>query len=55
LDIQGAKEALLAAFEDCNYRRIHSALKYMTPSEFAEQYRQGSMGVMPDMGGGRCE
>ena len=34
-DIQEAKEALLAAFEDYNHRRIHSALKYMTPSEFA--------------------
>ena len=54
-DIQEAKEALLAAFEDYNHRRIHSALKYMTPSEFAWQYRQDSEGVMPDIGGDRCE
>ncbi len=30
-DIQEAKEVLLAAFEDYNHRRIHSALKYMEP------------------------
>ena len=54
-DIREAKEVLLAAFEDYNHRRIHSALKYMTPSEFAGQYRRGSEGVMPDIGGDRCE
>ena len=32
---------MLATFGDYNHRRIHSALKYMMPSEFAEQYRQG--------------
>ena len=53
--MQEAKEALLAAFEDYNHRRIHSALKYMTPSEFAGQYRHDSMGVMPDIGGDRSE
>ena len=54
-DIREAKGALLAAFEDYNHRRIHSALKYMTPSEFAGQYRQDLEGVMPDIGGDRCE
>ena len=54
-DIQEAKEALLAAFEDYNRRRIHSALRYMTPSEFAGQYMRDSEGVMPDIGGDRCE
>ena len=55
-DIQEAREAMLAAFEDYNHRRIHSAPRYLTPSEFAGQYRQGSEGAIPDIeGGGKCE
>ena len=55
-DIHEAKEALDAAFEDYNHRRIHSALKYLTPSEFAERHRQGSEGTIPDITeGGKCE
>ncbi len=47
---------MLAAFEDYNHRRIHSALKYLTPSEFAGQYRQESEGIIPDItGGDKCE
>ena len=55
-DIHEAREALDAAFEDYNHRRIHSALKYLTPSEFAERHRQGSEGTIPDITGGeKCE
>lgn len=47
---------LLAVFEDYNHRRIHSALKYLMPSELAGKYRQGSEGVIPDItGGDNCE
>lgn len=54
--MQEAKEAMLAAFEDYNHRRIHSALGYLMPSEFAMQYRQDSEGITSDiMGGERCE
>ena len=48
-------EAMLTGFEDYNRRRIHSALKYMTPPEFAGQYRQDTEGVMPDIGSDVCE
>ena len=41
-NIQEAREAMLAAFDDYNHHRIHSALKYLTPSEFAAQYKQDS-------------
>ena len=55
-DMQEAKEAMLAAFEDYNHRRIHSALGYLTPSEFAVQYSQDSEGATSDiMEGERCE
>ncbi len=55
-DIQEAREAMLAAFEDYNRRRIHSAPRFLTPSEFAGQYRQGSEGGIPGIeGGGNCE
>ena len=54
-DIREARESLFAAFEDYNHNRIHSALKYMTPSEFAEQYRQDPEGIIPDIGGDMCE
>ena len=54
-NIQEARESLLAAFEDYNQNRIHSALKYMTSSEFAERYMQKSEGVIPDIGGDICE
>ena len=30
-------------------------LKYMTPSEFAEQYRQDPEGAIPDIGMDMCE
>ena len=46
---------MLAAFEGYNHRGIHSALKYMMSSEFVVQYWQDSEGVMPDIGGDRCE
>ena len=48
-DIQEAREALLAAFEDYNHRRIHSAIQYLTPSEFAKKHGQGSEGATPDI------
>ena len=55
-DIGEARDVLLAAFGDYNHNRIHSALKYLTPSEFAGMYGQGSEGTMPDIvGGGKCE
>ena len=54
-NIQEAREAILAAFDDYNRHRIHSALKYLTPSEFAAQYKQDSEGVIPDIGGDECE
>ena len=50
--MQDAKETMLAAFEDYNHRRIHSALGYLTPSEFAVQYRQDPEGATPDIRGG---
>ena len=55
-DIREAKGAILAAFEYYNHCRIHSALRYRTPSEFAGQYRQDAEGAIPDIeGGGKCE
>ena len=39
-DMQEAREALQEAFEDYNGERIHSALGYITPSEFAELWQQ---------------
>ena len=55
-DIHEAKETLNAAFEDYNHNRIHSALKYLTPSEFAERHKRDSEDTIPDItGGDRCE
>ena len=55
-DIQEAKEVMLTAFDDYNHHRIHSALEYLTPSEFAMRYMQGSEGATSDiMGGDGCE
>ena len=51
MNIKEAKVALLAAFEDYNHHRIHSAIGYLTSSEFAEQYWQGSEGATPDIVG----
>ena len=44
-DIREAREAIRAAFHDYNHSRIHSALKYLTPSEFAERWQQNAWGV----------
>ena len=55
-NINEAQEALDVAFQDYNQHRIHSALKYLTPSEFAERHRQDSEGTIPDIAGGDgCE
>ena len=55
-DIHEDKEAPDAAFVDYNRCRIHSALKYLTPSEFAERHRQDSGGTTHDItGGDGCE
>ena len=35
---QDAEVALAEAFEDYNNDRIHSALRYLTPTEFATQW-----------------
>ncbi len=37
---QAAEPVLTAAFDDYNTARIHSALKYLTPTEFASQWRE---------------
>ena len=39
-DMQDAQKAIQDAFEDYNGNRIHSALGYVTPSEFAELWQQ---------------
>ena len=55
-DIKETEGVMLAAFEDYNRRRIHSAPRYPTPSEFAGQYRQGLEGAIPDIEGDcKCE
>lgn len=54
-NIQGAKEAIQAAFEDYNHHRIHSAIQYLTPSEFAGQCRQNEDAISNIPGGERCE
>ena len=47
---------MLAAFEDCGHRRIHSAPRYLTPSKFAGPYRQDSEGAIPDIEvDGKCK
>ncbi len=47
---------MLAVFEDYNHRRIHSALRCLTPSEFAGQCREGLKGTISYIeGGGKCE
>ncbi len=35
---QEAEKILVDAFADCNQERIHSAIGYMTPVEFASQW-----------------
>lgn len=53
-NIQEAKEAISVAFEDYNNHRIHSSIQYLTPSEFAEQYRQNARDAIYT-GGKKCE
>ena len=48
-NIREAKKVILAAFDDYNNHRIHSALGYLTPSEFTEQYQQSSEGIISDI------
>ena len=36
-----------AAFHDYNHTRIHSALEYLIPSEFAERWQQNAEGARP--------
>ena len=44
-------EAMLTAFEYYNHCRTHSALGYLTLSEFAVRYRQGLKGATSDIMG----
>ena len=44
-DIGEAREVIQAAFHDYNHSRIHSALEYLTPSEFAERWQQNAEGA----------
>ena len=59
-DIREAREAIQAAFHDYNHDRIHSALEYLTPSEFAERWQQNAGGARSSygkqimMGGEKC-
>ena len=46
-DIREAREAILAAFHYYNHSRIHSALEYLMPSEFAERWQQNTEGARP--------
>ena len=51
-----AKKTLDEAFEDYNHHRIHFVLKYLTPSEFVELYKQNSKDTILDITkGGKCE
>ena len=54
-NIHEAKEAIHAAFEDYNHHRIHSAIQYLTPSEFAVQCRQNKDAISNIPGGEKCE
>lgn len=54
-NIQEAKEAIHAAFEDYNHHRIHSAIQYLTPSEFAAQCKQNKDAISNIPGGEKCE
>ena len=55
-NIHEAQEVLDSAFKDYNQYRIHSALKYLTPSEFAERHRQDLEGTTHDITeGDECE
>ena len=57
-DMKEAGEAICAAFDDYNHNRIHSAIGYLTPSEFADRWQRDAEGVGPDgkriSGGGKC-
>lgn len=55
-DVREDKKTLNNAFEDYDHCRIHFALKYLTPSEFVELYKQNSEGIILDITkGGKCE
>ena len=47
VDIRESNEARRAAFHGYNHSRIHSALKYLTPSELTERWQQNAEGVRP--------
>ena len=54
-NIREAKEAMHVAFEDYNHHRIHSAIQYLTPAEFAVQCRQNKDAISNIPGGEKCE
>ena len=47
LQTSESRETIRAAFHGYSHSRIHSALKYLTPSEFAERWQQNAEGVRP--------
>ena len=47
LQTSKSKEAIRAAFHGYNHSRIHSALEYLTLSEFAERWQQNTEGARP--------
>ena len=56
--LEEAREAMQDAFADYNHDRIHSALGYITPSEFAELWQQCEAGAVSGnkqiIGGEKC-
>lgn len=61
-NLEDAREAIRAAFDDYHNERLHSSLGYMTPSEFLELWQQwqddrngAETGKQRIIGGGTCE